>query len=170
MTTVDVLWTLLAFAVLMTWTLASTHARRRPHAAPYRPRHADLDTLLARHDTAEAVARALAATAAHDYAAAHRYEDMISAALLFPAAVATPAVPDPGNPGNPLRLLVDPHGAIAPQPGGRVLLAVDPAARALGKPSLVAIPVPPHLDDPLAAAAWTYDVPPDTYAALARRT
>jgi hypothetical protein len=34
----------------------------------------------------------------------------------------------------------------------------------------VALPVPPYVDDPVEAAAWSYDVDRDTYLTLARRT
>jgi hypothetical protein len=101
------------------------------------------------------------AHAAASCAAAHAYDDMLTRGLLEQSG---PAVPDPGNPGAVLRLTCDTHGAIT-QRGGRVLLAVNPADGLT-----VALPVPPYVDDPVEAAAWSYDVDRDTYLTLARRT
>lgn len=84
-------------------------------------------------------------------------------------------VADPGNPGQVMALFTD-----GPRPvrgWGRVLVAVNGTPEPDGARRLVAVPVPAHLADPLAAAAWTYDDPghpirctPGVYALLTRRT
>lgn len=93
------------------------------------------------------------------------YDAMVTQGHLRVLATA----PDPANPGTPLRLAEDVFGVITVM-HGRVLLARDPAAGDRGRPALVALPVPPTMTDALAAAAWTYNVEPDTYRQLARRT
>jgi hypothetical protein len=79
-------------------------------------------------------------------------------------------VGDPGNPGGVLALFASHDGA-------RALVAVDGTPGPDGVRPLVAVPVPSHFTDPLAAAAWTYDDPghpvrctPGVYALLTRRT
>ncbi len=59
----------------------------------------------------------------------------------------------------------------------RVLLAVDATPGPDGRHHTVAVPIPAHLSDPVAAAAWTYDDPTHplrttraTYTSLTRRT
>lgn len=110
---------------------------------------------------------------ATDLAAAGRWEPLITTGWLPPI---TPPVPDPGNPGQELRLVVDPHGLTA-SPGGFVLIAANGHPNPDGHRDLHALPVPSLLRDPIAAAAWTYDDPDHpvrctraTYAALTRRT
>jgi hypothetical protein len=79
--------------------------------------------------------------------------------------VGSPA-PDPGNPGQVLRLVEAPAGGLG---DSRVLLATDPATG-----QVVALPVPVTITGPVEAAAWTYTDPdhelPITYTDLARRT
>lgn len=101
--------------------------------------------------------------AARSLAAAGAYETMLTRRLLTPAA---PAVPDPGNPGAVLRLAIDVYGAVT-EPRGLLLLVQNPPD---GLHTPLALPVPPGVGDPVTAAAWTYDVPRDTYLQLARRT
>lgn len=83
---------------------------------------------------------------------------------------------DPGNPGRSLVLCGDPHGVAGP-PGARVLLAVNGTPGPDGSRTVHALPVPAHMSDPVAAAAWTYDDPDHpvrvtraVYAQLVRRT
>jgi hypothetical protein len=84
------------------------------------------------------------------------------------------AAPDPGNPGRQLVLAEHPDGAFGEV---RVLLAVNAAPNPDGTHATVALPVPAHLGDAVAAAAWTYHDPdhplPTTttaYTRLHRRT
>lgn len=100
---------------------------------------------------------------AHSLAAARAYEAMLTRRLLEPVA---PPAPDPGNPGAQLRLARDVYGAVT-EPRGLLLLVQNPPD---GLYAPLALPVPPGSDDPVTAAAWTYDVPRDTYLQLARRT
>jgi hypothetical protein len=97
---------------------------------------------------------------------------LVAAGVLRP--VAAPTL-DPGNPVGTRLLLVE-HitGAFGEC---RVLLAVNGSPNADGQHDPVAIPVPPHFTDPLAAAAWTYDDPHHplattraAYARLAHRS
>jgi hypothetical protein len=74
---------------------------------------------------------------------------------------------DPGNPGSDLRLYdvpADVWGSPA-----RVLLAVNGSAEPDGRRRQYALSVP-AIDDPVAAAAWTYGLTKDQYARLVRRT
>ncbi|MFI6819009.1 DUF6745 domain-containing protein [Nonomuraea sp. NPDC050328] len=75
--------------------------------------------------------------------------------------VATAA--DPGNPGSELRLYDY-------RPGSRVLLAVNGSLERDGTRRRYGLTVPGFLDDPVAAAAWSYGLPAAHYAQLARRT
>lgn len=82
----------------------------------------------------------------------------------------SPVRGDPGHPGQVIALFVSRDGAVA-------LVAVNATPGPDGVRRLVAVPVPSHLTDPLAAAAWTYDDPghpvrctPGVYALLTRRT
>jgi hypothetical protein len=82
----------------------------------------------------------------------------------------SPVVADPGNPAGVLALFTTRHGALA-------LVAGSATPGPAGTRPLVAIPVPVHFTDPLAAAAWTYDDPGHpvrctrgVYALLTRRT
>lgn len=82
----------------------------------------------------------------------------------------SPVVGDPGNPGGVLALF-------ASRDGARALVGVNGTPGPDGARTLVAVPVPDHFTDPLAAAAWTYDDPghpvrctPGVYALLTRRT
>ena len=82
----------------------------------------------------------------------------------------SPVVGDPGNPGGVLALFTTRDGALA-------LVGVNAAPGPDGVRPLVAVPVPHHFTDPLAAAAWTYDDPEHpvrctrgVYALLTRRT
>ncbi|MBO3744830.1 hypothetical protein J5X84_02030 [Streptosporangiaceae bacterium NEAU-GS5] len=71
--------------------------------------------------------------------------------------------PDPGNPGSELRLY---HW----HQQSRVLLAVNGSLERDGTRRRYGLVVPPWVDDPVAAAAWTYGLTPDQYSLLARRT
>jgi hypothetical protein len=71
-------------------------------------------------------------------------------------APVTPAVADPGNPGHWLVLAADPTGALGDV---RVLVGIDGSPSSDGSHTVHARVVPGWLDDPYAAAAWTYDDP-----------
>ncbi|GAA3719943.1 hypothetical protein GCM10022224_102350 [Nonomuraea antimicrobica] len=73
------------------------------------------------------------------------------------------AAPDPGNPGCELRLYDLPEGP-------RVLLAVNGSVERDGHRRRYGLTVPGHLDDPLAAAGWTYGLSGEQYSLLLRRT
>ncbi len=76
--------------------------------------------------------------------------------------------PDPGNPGSHLRLYHVPrHVWGAP---GRVLLAVNGSAEPDGGRRRYGLSVPAGIDDPVAAAGWSYGLTGAQYARLARRT
>ncbi|MFL6073869.1 MAG: DUF6745 domain-containing protein [Mycobacteriales bacterium] len=78
-----------------------------------------------------------------------------------------PAVPDPGNPDQTLTLYDVPERFL----GGpaRVLLCTNGTPERDGTRRRFGLVVPTDLSDPVAAAAWTYDWPADTYRQLARR-
>ncbi|WP_219471585.1 DUF6745 domain-containing protein [Nonomuraea rhizosphaerae] len=71
--------------------------------------------------------------------------------------------PDPGNPGSELRLF-------DMRAGTRVLLAVNGSVERDGLRRRYGLTVPGSLDDPVAAAAWTYGLSAHQYAQLVRRT
>ncbi|WP_030168493.1 DUF6745 domain-containing protein [Spirillospora albida] len=73
------------------------------------------------------------------------------------------SAPDPGNPGAELRLY-DVHR------GTRALLAVNGSVERDGTRRRYGLTVPASIDDPVAAAGWTYGLSGDQYALLARRT
>jgi hypothetical protein len=76
--------------------------------------------------------------------------------------------PDPGNPGRDLRLYDLPLGTASTPT--RLLLITNGSPDRDGHDRTYAETVPGNLDDPIAAAAWQYDVPADTYRQLQRRT
>lgn len=77
--------------------------------------------------------------------------------------------PDPGNPGAELGLYDD-----VPGPGwgapGRLLVVTNGTPEPDGQRRRYGINVPANLDNPVDAAAWTYGLPGEVYATLARRT
>ena len=77
--------------------------------------------------------------------------------------------PDPGNPGAELRLYDDlpgkGWGAL-----GRVLVVTNGTPEPGGHRRRYGINVPRDLDNPVAAAAWTYGLTGELYATLQRRT
>jgi hypothetical protein len=75
---------------------------------------------------------------------------------------------DPGNPGARLRLYDLPAAAGA-RPA-RNLLAVNGSPEPDGRHRQYGLTVPADIDDPVAAAAWTYGLTAAQYAELARRT
>lgn len=77
-------------------------------------------------------------------------------------------VPDPGNPGGDLALYDVPYSLFA-EPV-RVLLCLNGTTERDGTRRRYGLTVPRHFADPVAAAAWTYDWPVETYRRLARRT
>lgn len=77
-------------------------------------------------------------------------------------------VADPGNPGNTLSLYdlpAPPRGAAM-----RVLLCTNATPRRDGTLVRFGLHVPATVGDALAAAAWTFDVDPETYRRLSRAT
>ncbi|TDB96328.1 DUF6745 domain-containing protein [Actinomadura sp. 7K534] len=73
------------------------------------------------------------------------------------------AAPDPGNPGSELRLY-----DLREQT--RVLLAVNGSVERDGHRRRYGLTVPGGIDDPVAAAGWTYGLSGDQYSRLVRRT
>lgn len=73
------------------------------------------------------------------------------------------SVPDPGNPGSELRLY-------DMRKETRVLLAVNGSVERDGRRRRYGLTVPGFLDDPLAAAGWTYGLSAEQYSRLLRRT
>ncbi|GAA2612513.1 hypothetical protein SMC26_09925 [Actinomadura fulvescens] len=71
--------------------------------------------------------------------------------------------PDPGNPGSELRLYDLRRST-------RVLLAVNGSVERDGRRRRYGLTVPGFLDDPIAAAAWTYGLSAEQYSLLSRRT
>ncbi|GAB3003736.1 hypothetical protein LWP59_27830 [Amycolatopsis acidiphila] len=69
---------------------------------------------------------------------------------------------DPGNPGHVLRLCDGPFG--------QVLSAVNGSSEPDGTHRLHGLRIPPWLDDPVDAAAWTYGLTGERYAQLLRPT
>lgn len=92
------------------------------------------------------------------------WDAYLDQARLSPVA----ARPDPGNPGARLRLYDLPAAAGA-RPA-RILLAVNGSPEPGGQHRQYALTVPASIDDPVAAAAWTYGLTSAQYAQLARRT
>jgi hypothetical protein len=78
-----------------------------------------------------------------------------------------PAVPDPGNPDQTLTLYDVPERFL--DRPARVLLCTNGTPERDGTRRRYGLVVPTHLSDPVAAAAWTYDWPENTYRQLARR-
>ncbi|RAY10991.1 hypothetical protein DPM19_32280 [Actinomadura craniellae] len=76
--------------------------------------------------------------------------------------------PDPGNPGCELRLYDVPPMAWGPP--ARVLLAVNGSVERDGRRRRYGLTVPANLEDPIAAAGWTYGLSGEQYARLIRRT
>lgn len=148
---------LLALVIVVT-AMLDAPARRRHAPRPAPPRRVEITD-----PPPPPGALTRSRTDAHANALIHAYDRMLMRRLLTP--IGLPA-PDPGNPGATLRLVEDPYGAIT-EPGGRVLLVKNPPD---GPHATTALPVPPHITDPVTAAAWTYSVDRDTYLQLARRT
>lgn len=78
------------------------------------------------------------------------------------------AVPDPGNPGCDLCLYDMPTGAWGVP--NRVLLAVNGSAERDGRRRRYGLSVPASIEDPVAAAGWSYGLSGAQYAQLIRRT
>ena len=74
--------------------------------------------------------------------------------------------PDPGNPGQVLRLYHVPAGLY--QESVRLLHCVNATRERDGSRHEFGITVPAHIADPVAAAAWSFDLDPTTYRALQR--
>jgi hypothetical protein len=74
---------------------------------------------------------------------------------------------DPGNPPHRLSLYGDNSGRLR---NARILVMTNGSPDRTGAEMRYAEPVPAVFNDPVAAAAWQYDIPADTYRNLARRT
>jgi len=74
------------------------------------------------------------------------------------------SVPDPGNPGYSLALYEVPE-RIFEEPV-RVLLCANATAERDGTRRRFGLTVPADISDPVAAAAWTFDLDPGMYAQL----
>ncbi len=77
------------------------------------------------------------------------------------------SAPDPGNAPHDLLLYEDPGSRLG---GARILVMTNGSPDRSGAARRYAEAVPGHLDDPVAAAAWQYDCPVETYRLLQRRT
>ncbi|POM26555.1 hypothetical protein BTM25_09560 [Actinomadura rubteroloni] len=75
---------------------------------------------------------------------------------------------DPGNPGCELRLYSLPPSLLAAP--SRVLLAVNGSVERDGHRRRYGLGVPGDIDDPVAAAGWSYGLTASQYARLQRRT
>ncbi|WP_433248857.1 DUF6745 domain-containing protein [Streptosporangium sp. CA-135522] len=73
------------------------------------------------------------------------------------------SAPDPGNPGSELRLF-------DMRQETRVLVAVNGSVERDGRRRRYGLTVPGFLDDPIAAAGWTYGLSAAQYSLLVRRT
>lgn len=78
------------------------------------------------------------------------------------------SAPDPGNPGCDLHLY-DVPSQVWGAPG-RVLLAVNGSVERDGHRRRYGLSVPADIDDPVAAAGWSYGLSATQYAQLLRRT
>jgi hypothetical protein len=76
--------------------------------------------------------------------------------------------PDPGNPGQTIALFDVPE-QVYDEPV-RVILVTNGSPERDGTRRRFGLTVPDTISDALTAAAWTYDLPRDQYAQLARRT
>jgi hypothetical protein len=75
---------------------------------------------------------------------------------------------DPGNPDSDLCLYDLPRPAWGPS--ARVLLVVNGTPEPNGQRRCYGLSVPADIDDPIAAAGWSYGLTADQYARLVRRT
>jgi hypothetical protein len=78
------------------------------------------------------------------------------------------AAPDPGNPGAKLCLYDLPRQVWGTR--SRVLLVVNGSVEPDGTHRRYGLSVPAVIDDPVAAAGWSYGLTGPQYAQLARRT
>jgi hypothetical protein len=92
------------------------------------------------------------------------WPEFLRRAGLHPLATA----PDPGNTGRHLTLYDAPHGFGGA--GQRLLVMTNGSPDRDGRPRHYAELVPNEFEDPVAAAAWQYGVPVETYRLLQRRT
>lgn len=76
--------------------------------------------------------------------------------------------PDPANPGQVLRLYNVPRSVLGHR--ARILLCFNATPERSGTRRVYALPVPTACRTALAAAAWSFDVPEQTYEQLARAT
>lgn len=76
--------------------------------------------------------------------------------------------PDPGNPGSQLHLFHVPRQVWGVP--GRVLMVVNGSVEPDGGHRRYGLSVPSDLDDPVAAAGWSYGLTGEQYARLVRRT
>lgn len=143
-----------------------TRARNRADAALYR--------LTPRPASAAALPVPVTGTRGLEAAELIGWEQLLRAGALAPVA---PVITDPGNPGRWLALVEDPTGALG-LGGVRVLIAVNGSPEKHdGSHSVVGIPVPAGIGNPLEAAAWAHDDPTHplrttatAYAAMAARS
>jgi hypothetical protein len=78
------------------------------------------------------------------------------------------SAPDPGNAGSELHLYHVPRQVWGVP--GRVLMVVNGSVEPDGRHRRYGLSVPSNLDDPVAAAGWSYGLTGAQYARLARRT
>ena len=75
--------------------------------------------------------------------------------------------PDPGNDPHQLELYWDPRRRLG---DARILVMTNGSPDRTGETRRYAETVPDYFSDPVAAAAWQYDCPVETYRAMQRRT
>jgi hypothetical protein len=73
---------------------------------------------------------------------------------------------DPGNPGQTIALYDVPEQIY--DEAVRVLLCTNATVESDGTRRRFGLTVPANINDPISAAAWTFDVDPETYRQLAR--
>jgi len=91
------------------------------------------------------------------------WENMVDAMSLTPVATS----PDPGNPGQSIDLY-DLPSQVYEEPV-RLIVVANGTVESDGRRRKFGLTTPAHISDPIAAAAWTVDVPADVYLTLAAR-
>jgi len=91
------------------------------------------------------------------------WDRIVDAMNLTPVATS----PDPGNPGQSIDLYDIPQ-QIYPEPV-RLIVVANGTVESDGRRRKFGLTVPAEISDPVAAAAWTYDMPKELYQAISAR-
>jgi len=91
------------------------------------------------------------------------WENLVDAMSLTPVATS----PDPGNPGQ-LISLYDLPSQVYEEPV-RLIVVANGTVESNGRRRKFGLTVPASISDPVAAAAWTVDVPVDVYRTITAR-